>query len=109
MTGHKKYIQFSGKMVKSPPPPPRAKTKAAYDEKAQERHFEPGDMVLCHTPGLTGKLHSIWTGPYEVTAKISDINYKLAVPDKRSQTEVVHINRQGIEDSYCKPLSGSGS
>ena len=69
------------------------KTKAAYDEKAQERHFEPGDMVLCHTPGLTGKLHSIWAGPYEVTAKISDTNYKLAVPDKRSHTEVVHINR----------------
>ena len=69
------------------------KTKAAYDEKAQERHFDPGDMVLCHTPGLTRKLHSIWAGPYEVTAKISGTNYKLAVPDKRSHTEVVHINR----------------
>lgn len=50
-------------------------------------------MVLCHTPGLTGKLHSIWAGRYEVVAKMSDTNYRLAVPDKRSHTEVVHINR----------------
>ena len=71
----------------------KAKTKAAYDEKAQERHFEPGDMVVCHTPGLTGKLHTIWAGPYEVTAKISNTYYKLAVPDKWSHTEVVHIKR----------------
>ena len=35
----------------------------------------------------------IWEGPYEVEKVISATSYKLLVPDKRSHTIVVHINR----------------
>ncbi len=71
----------------------KLKSKAAYDMSSKPRSFEFGDMVLCHTPGLTGKLHSIWEGPYEVIAKTSGCNYKIAVPGKKSKNTTVHINR----------------
>ena len=50
-------------------------------------------MVLCHTPGLIGKLHSIWEGSYEVLVKLSDCNYKIGVPEQRYQHLVVYVNR----------------
>ena len=71
----------------------KLKSKAAYDMSTKPRSFELGDMVLCHTPGLTGKLHSIWDGPYDVIAKTSGCNYKIAVPGKKSKNTTVHINR----------------
>ena len=70
----------------------KEKSKAAYDLITKLRSFEPSDMVLCHTPGLTRKLHSISEGPYEVLAKLLDCNYKIALPEKRSQHLVVHGN-----------------
>ena len=69
------------------------KSKTAYDAGSKARSFEPGDLVLCHTPGLTGKLQSIWDGPYEVVAKLSNCNYTIAVKGKRSRHTTVHINR----------------
>ena len=69
------------------------KSKTAYDVGSKARSFEPGDLVLCHTPGLTGKLRSIWDGPYEVVAKLSNCNYTIAVKGKRSKHTTVHINR----------------
>ena len=69
------------------------KSKTAYDVGSKARSFEPGDLVLCHTPGLTGKLQSIWDGPYEVVAKLSNCNYSIAVKGKRSRHTTVHMNR----------------
>ncbi len=71
----------------------KLKSKAAYDMSTKPRSSELGDMVLCHIPGLTGKLHYIWEGPYEVIAKTSGCNYKIAVPGKKSKNTTVHINR----------------
>ena len=34
------------------------KSKTAYDVGSKAHSFEPGDLVLCHNPGLTGKLQS---------------------------------------------------
>ena len=62
----------------------KLKSKAAYNMSAKPRSFGLGDMVLCHTPGLTGKLHSIWEGPYEVISKTSCCNYKIAEESKRT-------------------------
>ena len=52
-----------------------------------------------HTPGLTGKLQSIWDGPYEVFAKHSNCNYTIAVKGKRSRHTTVHINRLKVRKS----------
>ena len=50
-------------------------------------------MIVCYISGLTGKLHSIWEGPYEVLSKLLDCNHRIAVPEKRSHNLVVHANR----------------
>ena len=55
----------------------KASMKQAYDEKAVGREFKPGEMVLLHTPCLSGKLDFIWEGPYEVEKVISATSYKL--------------------------------
>ena len=68
-------------------------SKKYYDKKAKNRTFQKGDMVLLHTPSLTGKLNSIWDGPYEVKGALSSTLYKIAVPHKRSRSQNVHINR----------------
>ena len=49
--------------------------------------------MLLHTPSLTGKLDSIWAGPYEVKNAISNTVYKIAVPHSKSRSENIHINR----------------
>ena len=77
----------------------KEKSKAAYDVGSKPRSFEPGGKVLCHTPGLTGKLHSIWEGSYEVLVKLSDCYYKIAVTEKGSQRLVVHVNYQGMANA----------
>ena len=68
-------------------------TKEAYDRGAKERSFRVGDMVLLHTPSLSGSLESIWEGPYEVIAALSSTSYRIAVPNRRSHVLVTHINR----------------
>ena len=71
----------------------KRKAKDLYDLNTQPRQLEPGELVLCHTPGLTSKLHSIWEGSFEVLAKMSECNYVISVPGKRYTKLTVHINR----------------
>ena len=67
--------------------------KEAYDKKAKERSFEPGDMVLLHNSSVSASLDSIWEGPYEVLASLPPTSYRIAVPDKRSHVLTTHVNR----------------
>ena len=71
----------------------KGKSKLYYDKKTKDRSFQPGDMVLLHTPSLTGKLNSIWDGPYEVKGAISRTVYKIDVPHSKSRSQNIHINR----------------
>ena len=58
------------------------KNKRLYDRKAKVRIFEKGDLVYLYNPamkpGLCRKFHKPWTGPYKITAKLSDLNYEIA-------------------------------
>ena len=47
-------------------------------------------MVLLHTPNLTGKLELVWYGPYEVTKRLEETTYQLAVPERRNHKIVAH-------------------
>ena len=42
-------------------------------------------------PGLTRKFRKPWKGPYQITKKISDLNYELV--DQGNKKSVVHVNR----------------
>ena len=69
-----------------------AKRKAKDLFNTQPRPLEPGELVLCHTPGLTSKLYGIWEGSFEVLAKMSEYNYVISVPSKRYTKQSVHVN-----------------
>ena len=71
------------------------RNKKLYDRKAKARSFEVNDLVYLFTPatkpGLTRKFRKPWKGPYQITKKISDLNYELV--DQRNKKSVVHVNR----------------
>ena len=71
----------------------KERTKLKYDEKTKPRAFAPGDMILIHNPTSSGKLNSIWDGPYEVKGRLSNTLYWVAIPRSKSKSEKVHINR----------------
>jgi hypothetical protein len=42
-------------------------------------------------PGLTKKSHLPWTRPFQITKKISDLNFEIA--DQNGKKQVFHVNR----------------
>ena len=42
-------------------------------------------------PGLSAKFFFPWTGPHQITAKLSVLNYE--IQDRKAKKQVVHINR----------------
>lgn len=57
----------------------KIKSKKNYDKKTKEIKFQIGDKVLIFDKTLrrkrSKKLESLWTGPYVITEKHSDVNY----------------------------------
>lgn len=68
------------------------KMKSSYDLKSQIREFSPGDKVLLFLPIPGSPLKSKFTGPYVISHKVSDCNYVVQTPDRRKDTQLVHIN-----------------
>ena len=66
-----------------------------YDKRAKPRSFEVGSYVYlfnpARKPGLSKKFFSVWSGPYRVTAKLSELNYEILGQNRRKF--VVHLNR----------------
>lgn len=70
--------------------------KAAYDKSQRPTEFGIGSQVMIFFPaqkvGLTYKFLAKWDGPYEVVAKLTDLNYR--VEHLRSKRIlVVHVQR----------------
>jgi len=69
--------------------------KRLYDCKAKPREFEVQDLVYLYNsalkPGLTRNFAKLWTGPCQITKKISELNYEIV--DLKVQRQVVHVNR----------------
>ena len=56
------------------------------DRSAKLHTFEAGDQAHLYNPAVKP-----WSGPFEITAKISDLNYKLL--DHSNKKLIVHVNR----------------
>jgi hypothetical protein len=71
------------------------KNKKDHDRRAKHRGFEVGDLVYLYKParrpGLSAKFFCPWTGPHQVSAKISTLNYE--IQDRKAKKQIVHINR----------------
>jgi hypothetical protein len=69
--------------------------KQRYDLRAKPRRFEIKEMVFLYNPavkkGLTRKFNRPWHGPYQITKRISELNYEIT--DRNGKKQVVHVNR----------------
>ena len=59
--------------------------------------MQAGDMVWLWNPavptGTKRKLKELWHGPFKITKKISDVNFKIETPAGSRMHDVVHKNR----------------
>jgi hypothetical protein len=70
-------------------------TRVGTKRKSRTRTFKEAGYVYLYKPavkpGLSKKFHYLWSGPFQVTAKLSDLNYELLGNQRRKF--VVHENR----------------
>lgn len=66
--------------------------KKLYDRHVEDRVFAPGDRVLALLPIVTSPFQAKPSGPYSVLMKVSDQNYVIATADRRSYTQLCHVN-----------------
>jgi len=85
------------------------RNKKYRDRRAKLREFEVGDLVYLYQParrpGLSAKFFCPWTGPHQVTAKISTLNYE--IQDRKFKKQIAHINRlkSAHNSSLWKPIN----
>ena len=64
-----------------------------YDRKTKTCHFEVNGLVYLYTPALeagqTKKFQKIWSGPYKISRKISELNYEIFNQDDKKI--IVHV------------------
>jgi len=69
--------------------------KRYYDRRAKRREFKTGDWVYLYNPAikpvLSRKFFKPWSGPFQITAKLSELNYEIRRENDRKS--VVRINR----------------
>ncbi|KYO29886.1 hypothetical protein Y1Q_0018548 [Alligator mississippiensis] len=66
------------------------KQRSWYDEKARLRTFERGENVMVFLPLKTDKLQGAREGPHAVLDRLDDVNYVVAIRDRKPKT--VHVN-----------------
>ncbi|KAK7899004.1 hypothetical protein WMY93_019857 [Mugilogobius chulae] len=70
--------------------------KRAYDTHTRGQPFLPGDKVWVYCPerkkGISPKLCSHWRGPAEILARLSDVVYRVRMPN-RGRLVVLHQDR----------------
>lgn len=71
--------------------------KKLYDKSIHGRPFEKGELVWLHstvvTRGMSKKLNHPWTGPYQVTERLGECDYRIKGLGRKRKLHVVHFNR----------------
>lgn len=70
------------------------------------RSFSVGEKVLVFFPVPGNPLKNKYSGPYVITKKISPLNYIIQTPDRRKDSQLVHIN---LIKKYVERTSGDDS
>jgi len=72
----------------------KAKAKQQYDKRTGEVNYKIGEKVLVYDEtlrrGRSKKLEALWTGPYTIIEKNSEVNYTVK---KGRKTSRMHVNR----------------
>uniref|UniRef100_A0AAV2MR94 Gypsy retrotransposon integrase-like protein 1 n=1 Tax=Knipowitschia caucasica TaxID=637954 RepID=A0AAV2MR94_KNICA len=83
--------------------------KRAYDSHCRGQPFQPGDKVWVYCPdrkkGISPKLCSHWRGPSEVVARLSDVVYRVRMPNK-GRLVVLHRDRLAPYRPYAPETVG---
>ncbi|CAL9701640.1 unnamed protein product [Knipowitschia caucasica] len=83
--------------------------KRAYDSHCRGQPFQPGDKVWVYCPdrkkGISPKLCSHWRGPAEVVAHLSDVVYRVRIPNK-GRFVVLHRDRLALYRPYAPETVG---
>ncbi|GFV46237.1 retrovirus-related Pol polyprotein from transposon 297 [Trichonephila clavipes] len=73
------------------------KNKIKYDAHFIDSPFETGDIVIYEEFNYPNrrKLSPIFSGPYEIVQKLSDVNYEITKPNALTKklTEIVHVSK----------------
>ncbi|XP_068237138.1 uncharacterized protein [Palaemon carinicauda] len=56
------------------------------------REFKTNDQVLVCHPIPGAPLREKYAGPYKIVHRTSKVNYILSTPDRKRQTQLVHVN-----------------
>ena len=71
--------------------------KELYDQKVHGKPYKVSDYVWVLFPqpprGRSKKLYRPWSGPFRVTKKLSDVNYRVQECKNRRRRMVIHFNR----------------
>ena len=93
----KKSLEEAYRCVREKLSVSHARRKDYYDKKVHGSPFAVGELVWLHSTvvprGKARKLHHPWTGPYRVTAKLSDCDYRVKKLLGSRRVQVVHFNR----------------
>ena len=78
--------------------------KDYYDRRTHGERVKPGESVWLYSPvipkGVAPKFHEPWTGPFKVTKRLSNVNYKILDVGRKAK-KVVHFDR--LKKSTVKP------
>ncbi|KAM0735103.1 Retrovirus-related Pol polyprotein from transposon 17.6 [Formica fusca] len=90
----KERLRATNQLAKEHIKEEKIKAKKQYDKSTREIKFKVGDKVLMHDEtlrrGRSKKLEPLWTGPYVIIEKNSDVNYTI----KKGRKAVrMHINK----------------
>lgn len=66
--------------------------KTWYDRTARSRTFSSGQKVLLLLPSSESSLLAKWQGPFEVLRRVGEVTYEIAMPDRRRQKQIYHVN-----------------
>lgn len=70
----------------------QTKMKTLYDRQTVWRTFLPGDKVLVLLPFTGCPFKARYSGPHTVMEKLSDQNYIIATPGRRTRKQLSHVN-----------------
>lgn len=88
----------------------QTKMKRLYDHRSEHHEYSLADQVLLLMPIVGSSFQAMFSGPYAVAEKVSDLNYLVSMPGRRKAKRLFHINL--LKPYYSRgedAASGQGS
>ena len=87
----------------------KALMKVNYDKGKKDRNYQVGDEVLVFLPTEKNLFQAKFEGPFQITEKLSNLDYRIATPSRRKASRIVHVNQiksfvRRDQDAEAAPL-----